>query len=526
MKKRLGNNMKKTFRIGLALLPVLGILSACSSTTTYPVTTMQDFGVEQECQLSFWKDCVNYPFPVKYVSEKDSKGVSWQIAYMDEYMGTAENPETVVLIHGKGVFGGYYAELMEALLAQGYRVVVPDLPNYGKSIPGNLNNPVTRSLDDTRDAIHNLLSGTLNLDKAHFFGHSMGGQWVIGYALKHPAMVDKIVLEAPGGLEEFPTVIANLPFFGDSQANSYKEWQKVWGSTLDKENAKTARDIELFNYFKTLDKNNKVQDSPAGYFLTKTPMTEYITQTRQYMIDATPEEFNAWTTTYIRDVYSMGKEVRVEDPNSLVKKIADIKSPILIAFGEKEPFIPTTVFSGNKDLRWDVIKPVYTALKEKGNAPEVIVYPDVAHFVHTDIPATFNADVITFLSGKRLKNTDNVEKYQSPKVTPPEDVQQFFNNFRRDLLRQDKKVIANYYADDFLENGFNKDSFLQVMFGLMDKVKDYQVSLTKFEQDSANPNEYFIDGAVDLGTMTVPFKPGSKIRKTAEEWHWLGNRSE
>ncbi len=516
--------MKKTFKIGLTLLPVLSMLSACSSTTTYPVTTKQTVSVEQECSSSFWKDCVNYPFPVKYAFEQDSKGVDWQIAYMDEYMGTDENPEIVVLIHGKGVYGGYYAELMEALLAQGYRVVVPDLPNYGKSIPGNLNNSLIRSLDDTRDAIHNLLSDTLNIKKAHFLGHSMGGQWVIGYALKHPTMVDKIVLEAPGGIEEFPTEIAGMPLFGESQANSYKEWQQVWGSTLDKEKAKTSQDIELFNYFKTRNKNNEIQDSPAGYFLTKTPMTEYITHTRQYMIDATPEEFNAWTTTYIRDVYSMGKEVRIEDPNSLVKRIADIQSPILIAFGEKEPFIPTTIFSGKKDLKWEVIKPVYTALKEKGNAPQVIVYPDVAHFVHTDIPATFNNDVITFLSGKTLKNADNVEQYQSPLVTPPENVEQFFSDFRKDLLRQDKKVIARYYAEDFLENGFDKDSFLQIMFAQMSKVKEYKVSLTKFEQDKAIPNEYFIEGVVDLGIMKIPFKQGSKIRETAEGWRWLGNR--
>ncbi len=516
--------MKKTFKMGLALIPVLGMLSACSSNTTYPITTKQDFGVELECQLSFWKDCVNYPFPVNYSSEKDSKGVSWQIAYMDEYMGSDENPETVVLIHGKGVYGGYYADLMEALLAQGYRVVVPDLPNYGKSIPGNLKKPLTRSLDDTRDAIHNLLSGTLNINKAHFLGHSMGGQWVIGYALKHPSMVDKIVLEAPGGIEEFPTEIAGIPFFGDAQANSYKEWEKVWGSTLKKEKAKTSRDIKLFNYFKTLGKNNEVQDSPAGYFLTETAMTEYITQTRQGMIDATPAEFNAWTTTYIRDIYSMGTEVRVEDPNSLTKRMADIKSPILIAFGEKEPFIPTTVFSGKKDLRWDVIKPVYSALKEKGNAPQVIVYPDVAHFVHTDIPETFNTDVIRFLADKKLKNADDVEKYQSPLITPPESVQQFFNDFRKDLLSQDKEVIANYYAADFLENGFDKNRFLQVMFSQMSKVKEYKVSLTQFEQDSETPNEYFIEGLVDLGIMKVPFKPGSKIRETDEGWRWLGNR--
>ncbi|WP_351125566.1 alpha/beta hydrolase, partial [Shewanella sp. T24-MNA-CIBAN-0130] len=69
----------------------------------------------------------------------------------------------------------------------------------------------------------------LSLDKASFLGHSMGGQWVIGYALEYPEQVNKIVLESPGGLEEFPTSVAGLPFFGDEQKTSYESWEGIWG---------------------------------------------------------------------------------------------------------------------------------------------------------------------------------------------------------------------------------------------------------------------------------------------------------
>ena len=444
---------------------------------------------------------------------------------MDEYYGTEKNPPIVVLIHGKGMHAGYYAKLMKELLTQGYRVIAPDLPNYGKSIPGNLMNPITRSLNDTRNAINDLLANQLKLKKAHFVGHSMGGQWVLGYALKYPNMVDRIVLEAPGGMEEFPTTIANIPFFGKDQANSYTAWQQVWGNSLQQEKKKSSEDIELFNYFKSKNpKTGAIMDSSAGYFLVKTATTEHITQIRQYMIDASPEEFNAWTSTYIRDIYSMGEEVRIDDPNSLVKKLDQITSPILITYGEKEPFIPTTVFSGKQNLKWDVIKPVYDALTAKGNEPTVIVYPNVGHFIHTDIAPQFNHDVINFLADQPLKNTENVTAYNAPEIIAPADVQSFFKQFKQALLSQSKQDIAAFYADDFIENGFDKNTFLTVLYSQMKNVKDYKVSLVMFEKDKTVPDEYFIEGMVDLGLMTVPFKPESKIRKTEQGWQWLGNR--
>lgn len=516
--------MKKSLTITLTSLSLIGLLTGCA-TNQYPVTNMQAISVEQQCQSSFWLECVTYPFPVKFAQTNDNKGIEWQIAYMDEYSGTETNPPVVVLIHGKGMYAGYYAELMKDLLTQGYRVIAPDLPNYGKSIPGNLQNPITRSLDDTRDTIHDLLANQLKLNKAHFVGHSMGGQWVLGYALKYPNMVDRIVLEAPGGLEEFPTTVANIPFFGKDQANSYDSWQKIWGKTLQQEQKKSAEDIELFNYFKTKNpKTGAIMDTSAGYFLVKTPTTDYITHTRQHMIDASPEEFTAWTKTYIRDIYSMGEEVLINDPNSIVKKLDQIKSPILITYGEKEPFIPTTVFSGKQNLKWNVIKPVYDALTAKDNEPTVIIYPNVGHFIHTDIAPQFNQDVINFLADHPLEKTEKVTAYKAPEITAPTDVQAFFKQFKQALLSQSEPNIAAFYADDFIENGFDKDSFLTVLYSQMKNVKDYKVSLVKFEQDDVISNEYFIEGMVDLGLMKVPFKPESKIRKTEQGWQWLGNR--
>lgn len=516
--------MNRSIKLHLLSLSLLTLFSGCA-TTQYPVNNMQALSVKQQCESSYWKDCVTYPFPLHYAQVKDDKGVEWQVAYMDEYAGDLTSPETVVLIHGKGVYGGYFADLMHTLLTQGYRVIVPDLPNYGKSLPGNLDNSITRSLDDTRSAIHDLLANTLNVNKASFLGHSMGGQWVIGYALAYPEKVDKIILEASGGMEEFPTNIAGLSFFGNEQQTSYENWASIWGSTLKKEQVKTADDVALFNYFKAKNpETGEIMDSPAGYFINKTPMTEYITQNRQHMIENSPEEYRAYTETYIRDIYSMGVEVRIEDPQSLVKRIDQIKAPILITYGEKEPFIPTTIFSGQQSLRWDIIRPVYEKLSKNGNEPTVIIYPNVGHFIHTDIPERFNQDVVKFLAGDRLSSIEKVSNYKQPVVVPPEEVTAFFNQFKHALVSKHKANIASFYAENFVENGYDKPAFLAILYSQMAGVNDYKVSLIKFEKDPNKADEYFVEGMVNLGNISVPFSKGSKVIKTEGGWKWLGNR--
>lgn len=516
--------MNRSIKFHLLSLSLFTLLAGCT-TTQYPMNNMQALSVTQECDGSYWQDCVTYPFAVQYAQVKDDSELEWQVAYMDEYAGDQITPETVVLIHGKGVYGGYFADLMNALLTEGYRVIVPDLPNYGKSIPGNLENPVTRSLDDTRSAIHDLLTHKLNVNKASFLGHSMGGQWVIGYALAYPEQVNKIILEASGGMEEFPTNIAGLSFFGDEQQTSYDNWEKIWGSTLKKEQVKTAEDIALFNYFKARNPDSgEIMDSSAGYFINKTPMTEYITQNRQYMINNSAEEYKSYTETYIRDIYSMGVEVRIEDPTSLVKKIDQIKAPMLITYGEKEPFIPTTIFSGQQSLRWDIIKPVYDKLASNNNEPTVIIYPNVGHFIHTDIPEKFNQDVIKFLAGDRISGAEKVSTYKPPVIVPPEEVTAFFNKFKHALVSQHKANIATFYAEDFVENGYDKSAFLAILYSQMANVNDYKVSLIKFEKDPNKTDEYFVEGMVNLGNISVPFSKGSKVLKTLDGWKWLGNR--
>ena len=153
---------------------------------------------------SFWKDEMVSPFPVKYAKVKDRRGVEWEIGYFDEYCGKDKNPPVLVVVHGKGAFAAHYGYLIKYAVERGYRVIAPDMPQWGMSGPGNLDKPMTRTLDDVRDAFHALIVGKLGVKKAFYHGHSLGGATVLGYALRYPDAVRGLILEGPAGLEEYP----------------------------------------------------------------------------------------------------------------------------------------------------------------------------------------------------------------------------------------------------------------------------------------------------------------------------------
>ena len=104
----------------------------------------------------------------------------------------------VLLLHGGGPGAAgvsNYSRNIEALAA-GHRVIVPDLPGYGRSGKhldqrdpfGSLANAVRGVLDE------------LDLETAHLVGNSYGGAAALRLALETPGRVRKMVLLGPGGI--------------------------------------------------------------------------------------------------------------------------------------------------------------------------------------------------------------------------------------------------------------------------------------------------------------------------------------
>ena len=104
----------------------------------------------------------------------------------------------VVLLHGGGPGASglsNYSRNIEALAAH-FRVVVPDMPGYGRSVKGVAH-------DDPFGYLADMIRGLideLGIDTAHFVGNSYGGAAALRLALDTPHRVAKLVLMGPGGI--------------------------------------------------------------------------------------------------------------------------------------------------------------------------------------------------------------------------------------------------------------------------------------------------------------------------------------
>ncbi|MER5787257.1 alpha/beta hydrolase [Streptomyces sp. NPDC001980] len=110
---------------------------------------------------------------------------------------TGDGPP-VLLLHGGGPgasgVSNYGRNIAE--LAKEYRVIVPDLPGYGRSTKGvDGSDPFGYLADHIRGVLDRL-----GLDKAHLVGNSYGGACALRLALDTPDRVDRMVLMGPGGI--------------------------------------------------------------------------------------------------------------------------------------------------------------------------------------------------------------------------------------------------------------------------------------------------------------------------------------
>ena len=66
------------------------------------------------------------------------------------------------------------------------------------------------------------------------------------------------------------------------------------------------------------------------------------TEQRVGLTKGNPKELEQWSNVFIFDIYSMVVELQKDDPKNLYRRLTQIKAPIFLAFGDKEPFIPGT----------------------------------------------------------------------------------------------------------------------------------------------------------------------------------------
>jgi 2-hydroxy-6-oxonona-2,4-dienedioate hydrolase/4,5:9,10-diseco-3-hydroxy-5,9,17-trioxoandrosta-1(10),2-diene-4-oate hydrolase len=114
------------------------------------------------------------------------------------FVSEAGTGPAVVMLHGGGPGASgvsNYSRNINALAAH-FRVIVPDMPGYGRSIKGvDQADPFGYLADTMRGLIDEL-----DADSAHLIGNSYGGAAALRLALDTPDRVGKLVLMGPGGI--------------------------------------------------------------------------------------------------------------------------------------------------------------------------------------------------------------------------------------------------------------------------------------------------------------------------------------
>jgi pimeloyl-ACP methyl ester carboxylesterase len=135
-----------------------------------------------------------YPYPSRYLDIRVySQDV--RISYMDVSPKGMHNGHTVLLLHGNNFGGFYFKPIIDALTAEGFRVIVPDQIGYGRS-----SKPIASYNFNSQARNTWLILQSLKIERAMVVGHSMGGMLAARLATQYPKAVERLVLYNPIGL--------------------------------------------------------------------------------------------------------------------------------------------------------------------------------------------------------------------------------------------------------------------------------------------------------------------------------------
>jgi len=135
--------------------------------------------------LNQWK------YKPKYTSVETEYG-EINIHYIDE---GSENTNTVLLLHGEPTWGYLYRNFIDPLVEKGLRVVVPDLPGFGKS------DKLSKREGYTYEKFVKWMDVWLNeidLKNITFFGQDWGGLIGLRLVVNNQDRFDNIVLSNTG----------------------------------------------------------------------------------------------------------------------------------------------------------------------------------------------------------------------------------------------------------------------------------------------------------------------------------------
>jgi len=128
----------------------------------------------------FFDDLAGWPFAPRYIEQGELR-----LHFVDEGSG-----RPILLLHGEPTWGFLYRRMIPPLAAVG-RVVVPDLPGFGRS-----DKPVEQSAYSYDAHFRSIERLALDLDlrELTLVVHDWGGPIGLRFAVAHPDRVDRLVI--------------------------------------------------------------------------------------------------------------------------------------------------------------------------------------------------------------------------------------------------------------------------------------------------------------------------------------------
>jgi pimeloyl-ACP methyl ester carboxylesterase len=345
MASYIGAISRSRFIVAMALLLFLFLsVSPPAGLTAEHTSELQPLGIAMEGY--------EYPFPVRYLYLK-IEGQDSRMAYMDVKPANDPNGRTVVLMHGKNFFGGYWTDTIRFLSRHGFRVVVPDQVGFGKS-----------SKPDIYYTFHLLARNTkhlldkLNIDRATVVGHSMGGMLAARFALMYPQTTTHLVFENAIGLEDYRL---KVPFKTTEQV-----YQSVLGSTQ----------ASIREYHK------------AYYVHWKREYEDYV------------QVHYRWTLSgeYPRLAWASALTYQMVYTQPVVYEFPAIQAPTLVVIGQEDR---TTLGAGELPPRMLATLGRYPNLGKKTAAAlphaKLVEMENVGHVPHLEAHRRFHADLLKFI---------------------------------------------------------------------------------------------------------------------------------
>lgn len=296
-----------------------------------------------------------YPYPV-HMFPVTQEGEHLRMAYMDVEPKGEANGRTALLLHGRNFPSSYWQGVIEALTGAGYCVVAPDQIGFNKSSKPSFD----LHFDDLARNTEALLD-EIKIDKISIIGHSTGGMLSVRFARTYPERVERIVLTAPIGLEDYRFYVPPVP-------------------------------IEQL-----MELEDKV--TPASY--RQQLLTVYSLSLPPEALDPYVEartrikgsaEYLRWLRTFANTFQMIWRE-------PVVHEIPLLTQPVLFVMGENDHLAPGRNFAPEA-VRAQMGQNAHLAQQLAGTMKDgrVEVLEGIGHLVHLESPERFNDLVLRFLS--------------------------------------------------------------------------------------------------------------------------------